>query len=142
PQQRPYRHVHPAGELAQGGARRRMLHVLDDLRLDAGVPDHHQGVHRGAAAIIVVNGDRAHRGLPPWMRGRRGPDRWIVRDSRPARPDRLCRRPRYSPAMRILSPQQAIKLSVAAALATMAIKAAAWLLTGSVGFLSDALESS
>ncbi len=44
--------------------------------------------------------------------------------------------------MRILAPQQAIKLSVGAALATMAIKVAAWGLTGSVGFLSDALESS
>lgn len=44
--------------------------------------------------------------------------------------------------MRILSPQQAIRLSVGAALATMAIKVAAWGLTGSVGFLSDALESS
>jgi cation diffusion facilitator family transporter len=44
--------------------------------------------------------------------------------------------------MRILLPQQAIKLSVGAALATMAIKVVAWGLTGSVGFLSDALESS
>ena len=32
-------------------------------------------------------------------------------------------------------------LSVAVALATMALKAAAWWLTGSVGLLSDALES-
>lgn|SRR5690606_21835178 len=44
--------------------------------------------------------------------------------------------------MRILAPQLAIKLSVGAALATMAIKVGAWGLTGSVGFLSDALESS
>jgi len=44
--------------------------------------------------------------------------------------------------MRILAPQQAIRLSVAAALGTMAIKVAAWGLTGSVGFLSDAMESS
>ncbi len=44
--------------------------------------------------------------------------------------------------MRILGPHQAIRLSVAAALGTMAIKVAAWGLTGSVGFLSDALESS
>lgn len=44
--------------------------------------------------------------------------------------------------MRILAPRLAIKLSVGAALATMAIKVAAWGLTGSVGFLSDALESS
>lgn len=34
-----------------------------------------------------------------------------------------------------------LKLSVAAALATIALKAAAWWLTGSVGLLSDALES-
>src|SRR5690606_9562619 len=34
------------------------------------------------------------------------------------------------------------KLSVGAALATMAIKVTAWGLTGSVGFLSDAMESS
>src|SRR5687767_1364865 len=32
-------------------------------------------------------------------------------------------------------------LSIAAALATMALKALAWWLTGSVGLLSDALES-
>ena len=32
-------------------------------------------------------------------------------------------------------------LSIAAALATMALKAVAWWLTGSVGLLSDALES-
>ena len=32
-------------------------------------------------------------------------------------------------------------LSVAAALVTMALKAGAWWLTGSVGLLSDALES-
>lgn len=32
-------------------------------------------------------------------------------------------------------------LSIAAALATIALKGAAWLLTGSVGLLSDALES-
>ena len=44
--------------------------------------------------------------------------------------------------MRILAPQQAIRLSVAAALGTMAIKIAAWGLAGSVGFLSDAMESS
>ncbi|MBE0594923.1 MAG: cation diffusion facilitator family transporter [Burkholderiaceae bacterium] len=44
--------------------------------------------------------------------------------------------------MRILAPQQAIRLSVGAALATMAIKVLAWGLTGSIGFLSDALESS
>ncbi|MFA7503849.1 MAG: cation diffusion facilitator family transporter [Burkholderiaceae bacterium] len=44
--------------------------------------------------------------------------------------------------MKILAPQQAIKLAVGAALATMAIKVAAWALTDSVGFLSDALESS
>ncbi len=44
--------------------------------------------------------------------------------------------------MRVLAPQLAIKLSVGAALATMAIKVAAWALTDSVGFLSDALESS
>jgi len=43
--------------------------------------------------------------------------------------------------MRVLAPKVAIKLSVAAALATMGIKVAAWSLTGSVGFLSDALES-
>src|SRR5690606_35048767 len=44
--------------------------------------------------------------------------------------------------MRVFAPQLAIKLSVGAALATMAIKVAAWALTDSVGFLSDALESS
>jgi cation diffusion facilitator family transporter len=34
-----------------------------------------------------------------------------------------------------------VLLSIAAAVATIALKAAAWLLTGSVGFLSDAAES-
>src|SRR3954452_25416478 len=34
-----------------------------------------------------------------------------------------------------------ILLSIAAAIATIALKASAWLLTGSVGFLSDAAES-
>ena len=34
-----------------------------------------------------------------------------------------------------------LRLSVAAALATMALKTAAWWITGSVGLLSDAMES-
>jgi len=38
-------------------------------------------------------------------------------------------------------PRQALFLSIGAALATIALKAVAWWLTGSVGFLSDALES-
>lgn len=40
-----------------------------------------------------------------------------------------------------LTPRQALLLSLLAALATIALKTAAWLLTGSVGYLSDALES-
>lgn len=40
-----------------------------------------------------------------------------------------------------ITPQRALLLSVAAALATIAMKAGAWWLTGSVGYLSDALES-
>lgn len=43
--------------------------------------------------------------------------------------------------MRTLTPQQALLLSVAAAIATIAMKTGAWWLTGSVGYLSDALES-
>ena len=43
--------------------------------------------------------------------------------------------------MKTLSPRQALSLSIGAALATIALKSAAWWLTGSVGFLSDALES-
>lgn len=43
--------------------------------------------------------------------------------------------------MKTLSPTQALWLSVSAALATMAMKSGAWLLTGSVAYLSDALES-
>ena len=43
--------------------------------------------------------------------------------------------------MKSITPQQALLLSVAAAVATIAMKAGAWWLTGSVGFLSDALES-
>ncbi len=40
-----------------------------------------------------------------------------------------------------LTPRQALLLSLLAAFATIALKAGAWLLTGSVGYLSDALES-
>lgn len=43
--------------------------------------------------------------------------------------------------MKTLSPPQALLLSVAAALVTMGLKWWAWRVTGSVGFLSDALES-
>lgn len=43
--------------------------------------------------------------------------------------------------MRTLTPQQALLLSLAAALSTIVMKAGAWWLTGSVGYLSDALES-
>lgn len=43
--------------------------------------------------------------------------------------------------MSSITPQQALLLSVTAALATMALKTGAWWLTGSVGYLSDALES-
>ncbi|HRO60553.1 MAG TPA: cation diffusion facilitator family transporter [Burkholderiaceae bacterium] len=43
--------------------------------------------------------------------------------------------------MKTLTPRQALTLSIGAALATIALKSAAWWLTGSVGFLSDALES-
>ncbi len=43
--------------------------------------------------------------------------------------------------MRKFTPQQALLLSVAAAIATIAMKTGAWWLTGSVGYLSDALES-
>lgn len=43
--------------------------------------------------------------------------------------------------MRNLTPRQALLLSVAAALLTIGLKTTAWRLTGSVAFLSDALES-
>lgn len=43
--------------------------------------------------------------------------------------------------MTISTPQQALLLSLCAALSTVAIKTAAWWLTDSVAFLSDALES-
>ncbi len=43
--------------------------------------------------------------------------------------------------MRTLSPQQALLLSILAALATISLKSGAWWLTGSVGYLSDAVES-
>ncbi|MFO7305782.1 MAG: cation diffusion facilitator family transporter [Gammaproteobacteria bacterium] len=43
--------------------------------------------------------------------------------------------------MRTVTPYQALWLSVAAALATIALKIGAWWVTDSVGFLSDALES-
>ena len=45
-------------------------------------------------------------------------------------------------AMTTITPKQALGLSIIAALATIAMKSVAWWLTGSVGFLSDALESS
>lgn len=44
-------------------------------------------------------------------------------------------------ALMSMTPQQALRLSLMAAFATMALKALAWYLTGSVGYLSDALES-
>ena len=40
-----------------------------------------------------------------------------------------------------MTPQRALWLSVGAAMATMALKWGAWWATGSVGFLSDALDS-
>lgn len=43
--------------------------------------------------------------------------------------------------MHSLTPQQALLLSLAAAVSTIVMKAGAWWLTGSVGYLSDALES-
>ena len=43
--------------------------------------------------------------------------------------------------MTSITPRQALLLSLAAALSTIAMKTGAWWLTGSVGLLSDALES-
>lgn len=43
--------------------------------------------------------------------------------------------------MKSLTPNQALQLSIAAALGTIGLKALAWVLTDSVGYLSDALES-
>lgn len=43
--------------------------------------------------------------------------------------------------MRTLTPQQALLLSIGAAVGTIVLKTAAWRLTGSVGYLSDAVES-
>lgn len=43
--------------------------------------------------------------------------------------------------MKLPTPQQALWLSIAAALSTLALKFGAWWLTDSVGYLSDALES-
>src|SRR3981189_2321471 len=44
-------------------------------------------------------------------------------------------------SVRLMGPERYAWLSVAAALATIALKLLAWWLTGSVGLLSDALES-
>lgn len=44
-------------------------------------------------------------------------------------------------ALNTMTPRQALLLSVAVALLTIGMKSGAWWLTGSVGFLSDALES-
>lgn len=43
--------------------------------------------------------------------------------------------------MTSITPRQALLLSLAAALGTIAMKTGAWWLTGSIGYLSDALES-
>lgn len=43
--------------------------------------------------------------------------------------------------MTAITPKQALLLSIAAALITIAMKTGAWWMTGSVGYLSDALES-
>ena len=40
-----------------------------------------------------------------------------------------------------MTPQSALRISIGAAVATIALKWAAWWLTGSVGYLSDALDS-
>src|SRR5882672_5700632 len=44
-------------------------------------------------------------------------------------------------SVRLMRPERYAWLSVAAALATIALKSLAWWITGSVGLLSDALES-
>src|SRR5205809_6097710 len=44
-------------------------------------------------------------------------------------------------SVRLMRPERYAWLSVAAALATITLKTLAWWLTGSVGLLSDALES-
>ena len=43
--------------------------------------------------------------------------------------------------MTAITPRQALLLSLAVALSTIAMKTGAWWLTGSIGYLSDALES-
>jgi hypothetical protein len=43
--------------LHQGRARWRVLHVVDDLRLDAGRADGFQRFARGAAGVVVIDGD-------------------------------------------------------------------------------------
>jgi cation diffusion facilitator family transporter len=46
-----------------------------------------------------------------------------------------------TPAWQSLTPQRLLKASVAVAVVTIVLKTAAWYLTGSVGLLSDAMES-
>src|SRR4051794_18095766 len=43
--------------------------------------------------------------------------------------------------MKLVTPRHALAASVATAVAVVALKTAAWLITGSVGFLSDAVHS-
>ncbi len=55
----PHGNSHPADELAQHGARWRRFQILDDMRLNARVADHRQGIARRAARRIVVDDDVA-----------------------------------------------------------------------------------
>src|SRR5690606_41741990 len=76
PQQAAHAHARGRGKFPQALQGRRMLQVFDDLRLDAAVADHRQGVARGAAAGVVVDRDRAHGACS----GREGAgNRWRVR---------------------------------------------------------------
>src|SRR6202008_5025970 len=65
---------------------------------------------------------------------------WRRRTSCPTRSRRRCPEMEKETAPPLAGPRGFALLSIAAAAATIALKALAWWLTGSVGLLSDALE--
>src|SRR5690554_2445763 len=54
-------------QLLEASARWRVGAIVDDLRLDAGLADHRQGIARGAAVGIVIDDDGHWAGFSFWF---------------------------------------------------------------------------
>src|SRR5690606_36328231 len=70
--------THARDELGEHVPRRRCLEIFDDMRLDARIADHRQGVARSAAIRVVID-DNVH-GLPhaALSRGDDAPSDWPI----------------------------------------------------------------